>query len=60
MHVSHPFFLDNQTTYQQGPVMGEGPRVVPAHAVHVGRRPIHCICPQCHQQVVSYTNHVSD
>ena len=43
---------------QQAPVMMAGPTIVHAHPVQVGHNPVHCFCPQCHQQIVSRVDYV--
>ncbi|CAF1367913.1 unnamed protein product [Adineta steineri] len=48
-----------QSPYQQAPVMMSGPTVIQAHAVKVGHNPVHCICPQCHQQIVTRVDYDS-
>ncbi|CAF3610542.1 unnamed protein product [Rotaria sordida] len=49
----------NEMSYQQVPVTEARPILVGAHAVPLGRNPIHCICPHCHQQVVTRVDYYS-
>lgn len=35
-----------------------GPTIIQTRAVQVGHNPMHCICPQCHQQIVSRVDYV--
>ena len=50
--------LDAPTTYQPSPVMASGATIFQARAVQVGSNPIHCICPQCHQQIITRVDYV--
>ncbi len=50
--------IDGQTTYQQVPVMAPGTTIIQARPLQLGSNPIHCICPQCHQQIVTRVDHV--
>ncbi|CAF0866166.1 unnamed protein product [Rotaria sp. Silwood1] len=49
----------NEVTYQQVPVSAPGPILVGTHIVQLGRNPIHCICPHCHQQIVTRVDYYS-
>jgi hypothetical protein len=51
-------FLDDRTAYQQGPIILTEPTVIQTRPAYVGRNPVHCICPQCHQQIVSRVEYV--
>ena len=47
-------------SYQQSPVMGAAlpPAGVQMRAVRFGRDPVHCICPNCRQQIVTRVDYV--
>ena len=49
-------------SYQQSPVMGAAAAAPPAgvqmRTVRFGRDPVHCICPNCRQQVVTRVDYV--
>jgi hypothetical protein len=32
--------------------------IVQTRPVQVGHNPVHCICPQCHQQIITRVDHV--
>ena len=51
-------FLDAPTTYQPVPVLVENSAAFPGRSIQIGRHPVHCVCPQCHQQIVTYVNYV--
>jgi hypothetical protein len=51
-------FLDGPTAYQQIPSMAAGPTIVQSRTVQVGHHAVHCICPRCHQQIVTLVNYV--
>ncbi len=38
--------------------MAAGPTIYQARAIQVGSHPVHCICPQCHQQIITRVDHV--
>jgi hypothetical protein len=46
--------LVGQPVFQQAPLMANAQM----NTISVGRKPVHCICPQCHQQIVTTMNHV--
>ena len=50
--------LDEPTTYQQTPLISSNPGVIVQS--RFGRNPVHCVCPQCHQQIVTHIAHVRD
>ncbi|CAF4410710.1 unnamed protein product, partial [Rotaria socialis] len=49
----------SQASYQQVPVSPSGTILVRTHSVHVGRNPINCVCPQCHQQIMTRVDYDS-
>ncbi len=51
-------FLDVQTTYQQAPAMAAGTTIIQTRPIQVGHNPVHCICPQCHQQIITRVDYV--
>lgn len=50
--------LVDQTAYQQAPVMMAGPTIIQTSPGYVGHNPVHCICPQCHQQIITRVEYV--
>jgi hypothetical protein len=38
--------------------MAAGPTIIHTRSVKVGHNPLQCICPQCHQQIVTRVDHV--
>ncbi|CAF1338282.1 unnamed protein product [Adineta ricciae] len=49
-----------QTTYPVSPsMMQPSQTVIRPGNIQVGHNPVHCICPQCHQQIVSRVDYES-
>ena len=53
-------FPDNQPTYQQQQTHAvfTGVTAVPTHPIRIGRSPVQCICPRCHQQIITRVDYV--
>lgn len=51
--------LSKNSSFLDSPPIIDNPAQLPGHPVRIGRHPVHCICPQCHQQIVTYVNYVS-
>ena len=50
--------LDAPTTYQPSTAMASGVIVFQERPMSVGSNPIHCLCPQCHQQIITRVDYV--
>ena len=45
---------NHQPIFQQVPLISNAPLI----PILVGRKPVHCMCPKCHQQIITSLNFV--